>query len=417
MFYGYIYSTSINYVVWSGTARTFTILFNIILFCWALLVGLIKAQRIKALSLLDIIVICLFLTIIGRYGAAGQVSGKMIFLFLGILIPYLCARTISLKELNGFLKWLYCFGAGVFLIGLVCLPSVWRSWEIEAGRPLLFGSRANTVITSGGVGSFLVMTFAYILRPKSKQRFSIVMWLLIPIALYMLIEFSGKTTLITAILIGIGLGAFAHWVARSFRIAMIWLFLGSSAIGIAMAPEYLIQYYSFASVKGMYESLSTPLRNDSYSASLDDTTELGVDDNNTMAVRIVAIRNALEQFVKNPAFGYGPDRYMVPHSTVVQVFCEYGGFAGIVFVVLILRVLKGLLRISFDMHSPIQNEAWIVMALYLYIFIDDQLLGSVANMGPFMILNGVAVSMFSLGKWNNAHNDGPFCSMRQSALV
>lgn len=393
LFYGYIYCTAINYVVWNGEARPFTIAFYLLLFGCALFLGLARASCKIVFCSSDIIVASLFVYMVFRDIAANGFSRNLAFLTLGIALPYCCARVLAAQEIRQFLVALFLSGFGVFIIALLCLPSVWESWQTEGARPLLFGSRANTVIIAQGVGCFLINVFAYALRPMFNRRKRLFMLAVVPISMLILVAFSGKTALIAAGAIGFVLVTVASWAARGVRFVFLFLFIGSAIASVLFAPDNLIHFYKLADLTGMVESLSVPVSTNNENTPLDDSSNFGVDDNNSMAVRIIAIRNAAALFRETPLVGYGTGKLMKPHSTIVQMLFEYGCFAGLAFLFLFVRVAWRLTRMSFDHASPLRPYAWILMAVYVYTFVNDQLLGSVFNLCPFILLTGTAVSL------------------------
>ena len=401
----YLYAfTSVTNYVFEVESSGLTIASNLALLVWAFFSGgVLRVTNKYRVCLADILVLMISILIVVHRAAVSGMTKASFSIALNILVGYYLTRRLRGNEIASLLRIMFVCGFGVMAIAFTNLPQVWDSWQTEYARPLLYGSRANTVIFAYYVGLFAVHLFAILQRPINDNRVNIQLILLLVGSMLVLVAFSGKTTLAAVSIIGGVLIVASYWSPKRLRIFWFCGFVAVGTLFLARAPEKLLNFYAFVNVKEIIEATSIPIIPQVIDPDSVITSDIGVDENNSMAIRIMLIRNGFYFFRESFLFGYGPDKQIVPHSTIIQIFYEYGIVAGAAFVALLLQVISKLKKIAYDTKAVLRNEAWILMAVYIYVVIYDQVLGSVANLSQFFILTGAAVTAIAAEKRLKAH--------------
>ena len=390
----YIFTNAGNYVLGLEN-NALTVGGNAVVLGWAIWVATFHRSASRfVFCWTDAFVGAFLLLVTVHYIWARGVTVSVVSLSVNIVAAYWVSRRLFPSEIAGVIKVFFFCGVFVLIIALFNLPFVLDSWRTEFGRPLVLGSKANTVIIACYVGFFAVQLIAQMQRPVAGNRRILSTLSVLFVLVIVLIAYSGKTSLIAASLISGALIAFSEWSMKRVRMTWFVCFLGAGMLGFAAAPDKLVTFYAYADVSGMIEATNVSVT--AYDA--DYSAESGVDDSNTMAIRIVYIRDGFSAFRENLLFGYGPDRKRLPHSTLLQVFFEYGCIAGLAFIAIIGAVVWQLRRIAYDSSATLRNEAWILLGLYLYVVLYDQVLGSVANLAQLFLLTGAAVALVTSEK-------------------
>lgn len=390
----YIFTSAGNYALGLEN-KALTVGGNAVFLGWALWVATFHRSASRfVFCWTDAFVGAFVLLVTAHYIWVRGITLSGVSFAVNIVAAYWVSRRLFRSEIAGVIRVFFLFGLSVLIISLINLPFVFDNWRTESGRPSVLGSRANTVILSCFVGLFAVQLIAQMQRPMAGNRKILVTLNVLFAAMIVLVAYSGKTSLIAASIIGGALITFSRWSMKRVRMTWLAYFLGAGLLGFIAAPDRLVNFYAYADVSGMIEATSAPF----IAYDGDDLAEPGVDDSNTMAIRIVHIRDGFSVFRENLLFGYGPDRKRLPHSTLLQVFFEYGCIAGLAFIAIIGAVVWQLTRIAYDSSATLRNEAWILLGLYLYVVLYDQVLGSVANLAQLFLLTGTAVALVTSEK-------------------
>jgi hypothetical protein len=407
---GYIYYTAINYFEFGPDVSAFTIFFYFTIFAWTIFQGQ-KKRGDANLCIPDILIVTVFCLVCFSFLIHNLTSGLWKYIPFMTIIPYFCGRLLKGEDATPFLVYVAILSLGIAVIGLLYLPLIWKGWLDTAGRTPLFGNRANTVIIGLGAGALGILATAYLLRPSRVRHplLEVSALVLIPFLIFLQVLLAGKTALISALAISVFMIFLANWSGLRLRLILAVLLIGTVVVSFEVAPSNVGKFYKLQNLS----EISRVFRNTLIIPSSIPTSSKGaqpskgnadpkvlvpaidVSEDNTMAVRIVLIDQAWDAFRSHPLLGAGPGNIGKPHSTIVQMFTEFGVFAGAAFVLLIVLTLASLTKVILDARSFFRNQAWALIMLYIYYLVNDQTQGAIHSALPFFLLTGVSASIAS----------------------
>jgi hypothetical protein len=367
-----------------------TAIYNIGIFCWAILCRR-NLVRFKV-CLIDILVLTLALLILlpnlGAYGAYESIAAST-----RILVGYYLVRSLKSTEIPIFLRYCFMLGLGTLVICLLQMPSTLRHWQTEFSRPQISGDTANPVIFGLFVGLFAIQTIATMEVRQLTGLQKLWCLSLIAISIFSLSVFGGKTNLISVCLIGLGSVLLCPLLSIKGRVLGICIFFLTVTAAVSVAPRNILAFYDLVNFTEIVEATESPLSSPVIDPANREISEgdIGVDPNNTAAVRVVLIRIGFDLFCNNILFGYGPMVNMNPHSAHAQMLFEYGIFAGVIFIVIGASVIFKLSRRAFGLSAKLKGVSWILLVLIVEVVIYNEVLGSVTNLLQYFMLLGAAV--------------------------
>lgn len=384
LLFQYTVTSSINfYFIDSG--NYITQIYIYICCCWGSLAVLLSKRLNFFISKIDILVFFLFLIIIFKNILCNTDLKSIFLIIITNFFAYFIARSLTICCIDYFLKVILILGFACLLLYSFYIPVLLESWINSYNRYEFLGSRSNTVIYSYFIGIFYIVLMSTFINKKScrKSIFISLMFLV-----YILLILSGsKTALLLTIIISL-------LSVRGFliRIGIImFLIILSIIVASYFIPDNLLRFFSRVDFSGIQYAIFSPL-DDKDNFLISGNTSFD-DEENSLAVRIFLIRNALVQFLENPLFGYELRKYIIPHSTVIQIFCEYGAVAGILFLTIIISTFRKLIHSYYSQQSTLNKSA--LFFLFLYAFIYNQFLSYAENQTLLFITIGCSVTLFS----------------------
>ena len=301
------------------------------------------------------------------------------------LFAYLIARTLTIYYIDYFLKAILIFGFSCLFLYSFYIPALLESWINSYNRYEFLGSRANTVIYSYFIGIFYCVLISSFINKKSIRKF---IFIALVSQIFILLILSGSKTVLLLTMIISCLSVRGSLIRVGL---MIFLIFFSIILVSFFIPDNLLYFFNRVNFSGIHDSIFSPLDNkNNFLISVDNIFN---DEENSLAVRIFFIRNALVQFLEAPLFGYELQKYMNPHSTVIQIFCEYGAIAGIIFLTIIISTFRKLIHSYYSQQSTLNKS--VLFFLFLYAFIYNQFLSFAENQTLLFITIGCSVTLFS----------------------
>ena len=391
LFYGYI-AVAASKDALGVEGSSVTVIYNLVILVWAILcrgnLGNFKICLLDALVLALIILIAL--PHIGANGSYDNLTASA-RIFLG----YFLARSLDSTEIPRFLRYCFVLGLGTLAICLLQMPATLLHWQTEFSRPQISGDTANPVIFGFFISLFAIQTVA-IMESRSRTRLQRLWCILLVItSVFILSVFGGKTNLISVCLVGLGSVIMCPWFSIKRRMLWTSMFILTVAMIIAVAPKNIVAFYDLVNVAEVVEATECPLNSiviDPLNREISQS-DIGVDPNNTAAVRVVLLRIGFNLFCENVLFGYGPMLNMNPHSATAQILFEYGVLAFVVFITIGVAVIYKLSRCSVDVNGMIRGDSWIVLLLFIDLLIYNEILGSATNLLQHFMLVGAAVAL------------------------
>jgi O-antigen ligase len=387
----------------------------------------------------DILMPTFFLVVLASLLTHGLSAPGLRYLPFVVIIPYISARLLNQEGILDLLKFIGCCGIAALALALGLMPEILQQWHVRPNRPIVFGHPVNTVAMATLIGSLLVLIIGFLLRPgREIARPSSTIargdrWLaasILPLV-YVLMVSGAKTSLIAAAVSVLACAAFATWADRRRRALVAVNLAGALCIGVLLVPANVKIFYSAQKLDqlGLVMLIAPPRVdfvdgdfqvNQSYAKSgtappvvptggsyyrvepetVTQIPQLEAGDlrDNTMVMRALVYRQALEVFLRHPWLGVGAGNATPPHSTLLQYLAEFGLVGATPFVVFVAMITIRLYRIAHTPGHAVAVHAWLVLTLATFYLILDQSLGSLFASLPFFTLSGAGAAVIALAR-------------------
>jgi hypothetical protein len=328
-----------------------------------------------------------------------------------VVLPYLCGRMLKTHqavELAG-----VTLALGFLMYFIVVAWFTFASTADDYGaRPELFGYNHTTLLAGLLFGSVAVLLAARLARPLQRPRGWLVNTMILmamPPLFWMQQLVGARGGFIVASFVTVLFLMLARWVDISKRLAIICFLVMFVSLGFKMLPEKQVRFFSRMSsdlelqIMRVSPDLKLQIKRHKLAHDVCGEIEGFQEMGSSVAVRKLLYWNAANMALKYPLSGVGAGGYgnslcgdsrYFPHSTLLQAFAELGLIGGLILVGIVGLVARGLAQCVFSGDRPERrNTAWMLMSLWGFYLMTDQLYGNYFLALPFSLLTGVAVAM------------------------
>lgn len=385
-------------------------IFYALLCAWAVMAVLVHRKEVAIkFHLADGFFILLMITIALSAALHDLVGTEKYLRFVPffVLVPYICARMLSEKQVSIFIQVsAWCGGLALLVIGawiIILFP------QDYGDRPLLFGYSHLGVLSSMLLGSLTVLIIAYIVRPAAQGSRSILEKIglaILPLAIATMMYLGGR-------------GSIAAMVVTSAAILLSAIFFGARKKLLLLLGVYLLVclVFVFAFLPQNQSKFFARATQDIRSAgqhdhvkhageikNICDKIQWLEENGHSIEIRKLLYGEALSMAVSAPVFGVGAGEFgerlcrngvYFPHSTFLQALAELGLWGAGLLVGMVWLAGGGLVRIVFNKEGRAERRAtaWLLLALGCFYLITDQIYGNYFMSIPFYLLTGAGIAL------------------------
>lgn len=362
--------------------------------------------------LLDIFFVGFVVFIVGSLiieGARDRRQG-LVYVISAMLVPYVFARLMTQSDIKVFVR--ATVSLALILIP-ICIYGISKLGYYDASieRLVLFGWLFGPGTFGLAIGILIPLSVVFILSEAAQQK-KLLAWLIIPITMWTVVTLGARSIFVSGLSTSFLILMFARVVGLRRRLALGGFLILCAIISL----NYL--HVSRANFYGQLVTSTAPTTTPAPASAPAPAASTTADckiQGNSIAIRYILYREAIDLLVANPISGVGAGNFgfyscftnehqpfASPHSTVLHVLSELGLMGGLLFFGIVLIVSIGLIKqIWRDGFEGENLTAWMLTALWIYYFIVDQFSHSYFTVVHFFLLAGVIASLLANGRFRS----------------
>lgn len=356
--------------------------------------------RLSALHALDITAFLFIAAIVMSLYIKGHGDAQQAAIYLGAFIglPYLAGRLTDMSEVKLFLISMLAVVAlslPLVTIELMLLPE--EDYLDDRVKGLFGAYYINNLVglTAGGLAALLIAGFV---GPCEDLwwRYKVFGLLILAATLWLLVFIAARGGLLAALIVGGASLLLGKWVSVQRRSGLLLFIIVVLGISSQTLPERRVEFFKELLTIGAEHShhrtgISSPV------------------------AHLLDYKKAVRLFLNEPILGVGAGNFGydvargqavtfgTAHSSQLQAFSELGVVGGGLFLVTGILIFVGLIRIAMSTNKvPLRSVAWLILSLWGFLFLNDQISGNYFTSYQFYALTGMAGAVLAaggIGQW------------------